>query len=163
MVVRCVKDLTKEGLACHKDPSLGMMVELPSVLEIIDHLAEAADFFSIGTNDFIQYMLAVDRTNEKVADLYLPYHPSILRAFKKIVDAAVKAKIDVSVCGDMAHQEDFIPFFLGIGIKKFSLDARYIPRIQTCIADTDLKEAQSEAATLLSKNRLSEIEKIVHS
>ena len=84
------------------------MIELPAVLEIIDDLAQAADFFSIGTNDFIQYLLAVDRTNEKVADLYLPQHPAVLRGIKRVVCAAKQADIEVSICGDMAHDQKFI-------------------------------------------------------
>ena len=75
IVLECIKDLSLEGIACHKKPKIGLMIELPAVLEIIDDLAEEADFFSIGTNDFVQYMLAVDRTNEKVAEFYLPHHP----------------------------------------------------------------------------------------
>lgn len=155
-VVRgCIKDLTKEKEDCHKTPQIGMMVELPAVLEIIDELAQEADFFSIGTNDFIQYMLAVDRTNEKVADLYLPHHPAVLRALKKIVDAAVRYKKDVSVCGDMAHDERYIEYFLGLGVRRLSLDARYLPKIQKAVAGLEIRKAQKITEKILQQNRIS--------
>ncbi len=155
-VGECIERLKKEGIPCHDKPAVGMMVELPAVLEIIDWFAEEADFFSIGTNDFIQYMLAVDRTNEKVADLYLPHHPSILRALKKIVSAAQKKKKDVSICGDMAHEERYIPYIIGIGIRKISLDARFHPKIQEVISRIDVKEAESLVRQILSKHRISD-------
>lgn len=160
-VAGCMVELAREKVAHHTAPKVGMMVELPAVIEIIDELAKEADFFSIGTNDFIQYMLAVDRTNEKVADLYLPHHPSILRAFKKVVEAAQKEKIDVSVCGDMAHDVRYIPYFLGIGIRKFSLDSRAIPKIQQCVEAVDLKQAQRETKELLTRHRVSELGRII--
>ncbi|MDZ4242247.1 MAG: phosphoenolpyruvate--protein phosphotransferase, partial [Candidatus Omnitrophota bacterium] len=157
VVRECAADLKKEGIVCHSTPPIGMMVELPAVLEIIDELAEESDFFSIGTNDFIQYMLAVDRTNEKVADFYLPHHPSILRSLKKIVDAAAKHGKDVSVCGDMAHDERYVPYFLGIGIRKFSLDPRFFPKIQKTVESTNLPEAVRQAQKLLGRDRVSDL------
>ncbi len=160
-VFKSIKDLQQEGIDCHDQPLLGMMVELPSVLEIIEELAKEADFFSIGTNDFIQYMLAVDRTNEKVADLYLPHHPSILRALKRIVDAAKVSEKDVTICGDMAHQERYLPYVLGIGVRKLSLDPHYIPKIQRTIQNINLKEAEKMARHALNQTRISSIEKII--
>ena len=137
-----------------------MMVELPAVLEIIEELAQQADFFSIGTNDFIQYMLAVDRTNEKVADFYMPHHPSILRALKRVVEAAEKFKKPVSICGDMAHNERYISYFLGIGIRIFSIDSSHIPKIQKTIEKVDLEQAKKENRKILSKDRTSETDVI---
>src|SRR4030042_3924596 len=99
-----------------------MMVELPCVVDLIDDFAGEAEFFSIGTNDFVQFMLGVDRTNENVANFYLPHHPSVLRALKVIADGAAKYDKEVSVCGDMSHQQPFIPFLLGIGITTLSLE-----------------------------------------
>lgn len=140
-ILDCVEELRRQGLGCHPNPRIGMMVELPSVMEIIDELAQEADFFSIGTNDFIQYMLAVDRTNETVAELYLPHHPSVLRALKKIVETASRHGKDVSVCGDMSYDERYLPFFLGIGVRCFSIDPHLIPRIQQTIRKIDLADA----------------------
>jgi phosphotransferase system, enzyme I, PtsP len=161
-VLETIKALKVEKIPCHTSPRIGLMIELPAVLEIIDELAAAADFFSIGTNDFIQYMLAVDRTNEKVADLYIPYHPAILRGLKRIVDAALGADIDVSMCGDMAHTVEFMNFLIGIGLRKFSVDASYIPQLQNFIESVDTRKAEKLSAAVLEKSRLADIRKILH-
>jgi len=150
IVRECVKELTKEKHSV-ANVKLGVMIELPSVLEIIDELAREADFFSIGTNDFIQYILAVDRTNEKVADMYVPHHPSVLRALKKVVDAAVRFKKSVSVCGDMAHDLKYFAFFIGIGIREFSVDARYLPRMHRELSVLKVKETEAFAQKILEK------------
>lgn len=153
----CQAQLKEEGQDFNDSMKLGIMIELPSVLEIIEELAHTVDFFSIGTNDFVQYMLAVDRTNEKVANLYLPHHPSVLRALKKVVDAAHKYKKDVSICGDMAHEEKYLEYFLGIGLRKFSLNPSYLPRIQKAVALKSVSESCEKTRKLLQINRVSEI------
>jgi phosphotransferase system enzyme I (PtsP) len=137
------------------------MIELPAVLEIIDDLAQEADFFSIGTNDFVQYMLAVDRTNEKVAEFYLPHHPSILRSLKKVIDAADSHGKEASICGDMAHDERYISYLLGIGLRRFSLDSSYIPRIRAVIGGIDLSEAAEKTGRLLRCNRIEDIDRLL--
>jgi phosphotransferase system enzyme I (PtsP) len=162
LVLQCVKNLMAEGSACHPSPQIGLMIELPAVLEILDELAAEADFFSIGTNDFIQYLLAVDRTNEKVADLYLPHHPSVLRALKKVVQAAQRHHKEISVCGDMAHQERFIPYLLGIGLRKFSVDSHYLYRIQQAIESIHIQAAEQQTQQLLSQKTICETENILY-
>ncbi len=161
IVLECIHSLKREKILCHEHPQIGMMVELPSVLEIIEDLAKEVDFFSIGTNDFIQYMLAVDRTNEKVAEFYLPHHPSVLRALKRVVDAARIHGKEVSICGDMANDERYVFYFLGIGIRKISLEARYIPKIQKVIFSIDLKATEKEVQGVLAKSKITEIAQIV--
>ncbi len=151
IVQQCAKELTGEKIKHHALPKLGIMIELPSVLEIIDDLANEAEFFSIGTNDFIQYILAVDRTNEKVADLYVPHHPSILRALNRVVTSANRFKKTVSICGDMAHDVRYLPFLIGIGLRDFSVDPRYLPRMHQKIADISVKESKNLAKQMLSK------------
>ncbi len=162
VVLACAKDLKKEGVPHKENPPIGLMVELPAVLEIIDALAFEADFLSIGTNDFIQYMLAVDRTNEKVADLYLPHHPAVLRALKKIIEAATAQKKEISICGDMAHEEKYISYFLGMGVRRISVDSKYLPKIHTAITTLDLKTAEKETQILLSKERVSDTSRLVN-
>ncbi|MDP8212323.1 MAG: phosphoenolpyruvate--protein phosphotransferase [Candidatus Zapsychrus exili] len=161
IVSDCIKFLKKEKIPCNEKLQIGLMIELPSVLEILDDLACHADFFSIGTNDFIQYMLAVDRTNEKVAELYLPHHPSILRALNKVVKSAKKFNKEVSICGDMVHNEKYLNFLLGIGIRTMSLNPDYIPRIQNIIMNLNLEEAQNFANSVLKENRLKGIERLM--
>ena len=157
IVLECVEHLSHEGIRCHKDPAIGLMIELPAVMEIIDDLAQEADFFSIGTNDFVQYMLAVDRTNEKVAEFYLPHHPAILRSLKKVIDAADSHGKEVSICGDMAHDERYVSYLLGIGLRRLSLDSSYIPKIRAAIQRIDLDDARAKTDRLL---RLKTIENI---
>ncbi|MBF0478357.1 MAG: phosphoenolpyruvate--protein phosphotransferase [Candidatus Omnitrophica bacterium] len=140
-------------------PRIGMMVEIPSVISIIDDFVKVADFLSIGTNDFIQYMLAVDRSNEKVADLYIPYHPAVLRGFQTIVVAAQKQHKDVSVCGDMAHDPRFVPFFIGIGVRKLSINPNNMYKIQQAVKNVSLKGAELFAQEVLALSRIDDLAK----
>jgi phosphotransferase system enzyme I (PtsP) len=153
-VAECRAELRREGMPACEKVELGMMLEVPSVLELMDELARRAEFFSIGTNDFVQYMLAVDRTNVHVADLYLPHHPAVLRGLARAVAAALRHGRDVSVCGDMAHDPRFVRFLLGIGVRKLSMSARYLPRVQEAIAAMRLDEAQAFAQRLLAESTI---------
>ncbi len=139
-------------------PLVGMMIELPAVVELIDELCREADFFSIGTNDFVQYMLAVDRTNERVASYYRPHHPAVLRALKRIVTAVVRNGVDISVCGEMAHEPCFIKFLLGIGVRRFSLDPHYMPDVQPAIAAMTVAESMAYADRLLAQGTIEGVE-----
>jgi len=147
---QCMEDMREKKILHHDHPKIGLMIELPSVLEMIDEFADEADFFSIGTNDFIQYMLAVDRTNEKVADIYLPHHPAVLRSLNRVVLAAAQRNITVTVCGDMAQDIKYIPFLLGVGIRELSIDAQSRGRIQRFIEELSLDEARTTAEKLLA-------------
>ncbi len=149
IVLSCSRELKEEGIEHNERPMLGMMVELPSVVNLIEDFARVVDFFSVGTNDFVQFMLGVDRTNENVASFYQPHHPSVLRALKTIADGAAKYGKEVSICGDMSHQQPFIPFLLGIGITILSLEPQYIPKTQETIAGLKLSEAKDLAAKVL--------------
>jgi phosphotransferase system, enzyme I, PtsP len=161
VVLECVDQLAAEKVEHNSSPRIGMMVEIPSVLGIIDELAAEADFFSLGTNDFIQYMLAVDRTNERVSKFYLPSHPSVLRAIKKVVDAGTAAGIEVAICGDMAHEQRYVPFLLGAGFRTFSVGPAYLTRVQKAILSTDLPEAQLLAAEMLAQPRTADVEAVL--
>ncbi|MBN2040057.1 MAG: phosphoenolpyruvate--protein phosphotransferase [Spirochaetes bacterium] len=163
LVHECIAELGKEGFEHNSSPETGIMVEIPSIVNIIEAMAEEADFFSIGTNDLIQYTLAVDRTNEKVADLYIPHHPAILKSLKRITDAGIKSGIDVSICGDMASDVRYIPFLIGIGISVLSVDSGYLPKVKSVISKLSFKEAETFANELLSKNRISEIDEVIKS
>lgn len=161
MVAACVTELGNENALFNRKPLIGIMIEIPAVVEIIDTLAGMVDFFSIGTNDFVQYMLAVDRTNEKVAPLYLPHHPAVLRALARVAKSAAEHDTPISVCGDMAHQTEYLPFLLGIGIRIFSVDAMYIYGIQKCVAGISIGDAENTVATVLNESSEAVIARIL--
>jgi phosphotransferase system enzyme I (PtsP) len=161
MVRDRMDDLQRQGLPHHPSPEIGLMIELPSVMEIMDELADTADFFSIGTNDFVQYMLAVDRTNEKVAEYYQPWHPSVLRSLAKIVSAVIRQNKEISVCGEMAHEPEYIPFFLGIGVRRLSADPQFLPQVQQTIRLLTISDATVYAQMLLSEPSLKGTREII--
>jgi len=161
IVEECIEALEAESGETLKRPKIGMMVELPSVVDLADAFAREADFFSIGTNDFIQYMLAVDRGNSRVFEYYCPHHPAVLRGLKRIAEAALLRKIDCTVCGEMAHDVRYVPFFLGIGIRRLSVDPHYLPAVQQCVAGWSEEEASVYAASLLRENRIRDIERLL--
>jgi phosphotransferase system enzyme I (PtsP) len=149
VVSSCIRALKEERLPCNETPRLGVMIEVPSAVELAVDLAKAADFLCIGSNDLIQYMLAVDRTNQNIADLYTPHHPAVLRAIKRVADAGISQGKPVSLCGDMATDTRLIPFLIGVGIDTFSMDTQYIPRIQQLITSISLDKARRLAKDLL--------------
>ena len=113
---------------------------------------------SIGTNDLIQYMLAVDRTNEMVSKLYLSHHPAILRAVDRVVSVARSHRTDVSICGDIARDPKMIPFLLGVGIRKISLSPRQMAEIQQAVESVSMEKAVYAARQMLELSRISEVE-----
>jgi len=157
VVEEAIVYLKQNDLAHNGQPKLGMMVELPAVVNLMDDFAREVDFFSIGTNDFIQFMLGVDRTNDSVADFYLPHHPAVLRALQAVVSKAREHGREVSICGDMAHEPKYIPFLLGIGVRSFSVDPAYLLRTQETVGTTSIGQAEIEARDLLSQSRVRDI------
>ncbi|HYM27538.1 MAG TPA: phosphoenolpyruvate--protein phosphotransferase, partial [Steroidobacteraceae bacterium] len=127
-------ELEREGLPFRRDIKLGVMIEVPAAAVIADLLAREVDFFSIGTNDLIQYSLAVDRNNEHVASLYQPLHPAILRMLRHVIDSAHAAPgggIDVGLCGEMAGDTRHALLLVGMGLRRLSMSPRRIPEIKT--------------------------------
>lgn len=158
IVYECMDDLEKEGIPFSRETQLGVMMELPSAVEVVDELAQEADFLSIGSNDLIQYMLAVDRTNEQVSSLYLAHHPAILRAINRIVAAGQTHRKDVSICGDLSADPRMLPFLLGIGLRRFSIDIVNAPTVQRLVGAITLAEAENMANCMLDFGRISEVE-----
>jgi phosphotransferase system enzyme I (PtsP) len=154
MIYDCLAELERENLPHHREPLTGVLIELPCLVEIIDALAAEADFLSIGTNDFIQYMLGVDRTNEKVAEYFQPFHPAVLKSLARIVRAARYRKKEISVCGEVAHNPEYIPFLLGIGVRSLSVYPKFLPYIQKEIYKLNLSDAKAYAKRLLTENSL---------
>ena len=128
-------ELEQEGLPFRRDVRLGVMIEVPAAAMIADVLAREVDFFSIGTNDLIQYSLAVDRNNEHVADLYQPLHPAILRMLRFVLDSARKAGIEVGLCGEMAADPRQASLLVGMGLRRLSVGPRAIPEVKTWIRE----------------------------
>lgn len=154
----CTQALRGEGVPHNPTPRLGVMIEIPSAVELAADLAREADFMCIGTNDLIQYTLAVDRTNEKIANYYIPHHPAVLRAISRVATAAIAADKPLSVCGDMAGDETLVPFLVGVGIRKLSMESRRIPRIQQVIASVTAAASRRLAEDLLKFGSVKEVE-----
>ncbi|WP_438446706.1 phosphoenolpyruvate--protein phosphotransferase [Gorillibacterium sp. sgz5001074] len=131
------KELQKEGHPFKADVPVGIMIEVPAAVVIADLLAEEVQFFSIGTNDLIQYVLAVDRMNETVSALYDPYHPAILRLLKQAADAAHRKGIPVSVCGEMAGDPDAMPLWLGLDIRELSMSVQSLLSVKEKVLKSD--------------------------
>ena len=157
IVNECIYELQQEGVPHNSQPNLGVMIEVPSAVEVVNELAEEVQFLSIGTNDLIQYMLAVDRTNQNVADLYINFHPAVLRAMNKVADAAIRNDITLSICGKMATDPHMLAFLLGIGIKKLSVAPRSIPQVQNTIKELHIEDAHFAARKMLGYGEISEI------
>ena len=162
VVSECLEKLDKQNVEHNSKPKLGIMIELPCVVNLIDDFTKEVDFFSIGTNDFIQFMLGVDRTNENVAGSYLPYHPSVLRAINKVVQSANQNGRDISICGDMAYQKEYLPFLLGIGVRNLSVNPGFLFKIQNAVSDIDIDEAQITAKKILEQTKISNIAEILN-
>ena len=146
----CMTELAAEGIAYDKDIKSGIMIEIPSAVSMADLLAAEADFFSVGTNDLIQYTLAVDRSNENLSDLYQPLHPSVLRSLQRVVDIAHNARIDACICGEMAGDPLYLPVLLGLGFDELSMSAASIPRVKQVLRRCTHQQAAAIASACLT-------------
>ena len=134
-------DLQKAGIETPEHVPLGVMVETPSSVFAIDLLAREADFVSIGTNDLVQYTLAVDRGNEAIAEIYEPLHPAVLRAVRTVIDAGRRHGIHVGICGEMAGEPLYAVLLAGLGLVEFSVSPYLVPEIKTILMACDSTEA----------------------
>lgn len=140
LIEKAIDALKADNISFNPKMDLGIMIEIPSAVLIADFLAKHVDFFSIGTNDLVQYTLAVDRGNERVARLYSHFHPSVLRMIKNTIDAGKAAGIPVSMCGEMAGDPLAIPLLLAMGLEQFSASPGIIPEVKQVIRAMSLKE-----------------------
>ena len=149
-IIREVREeLTREGRPFNDRMPIGIMIELPAAVQTAEILAREVDFFSIGTNDLIQYTLAADRNNPKVKQYYDPCHPAVLHSIKRVADAAREAGISVSVCGEMATDPLNVMLLLGMGIDDFSMSSPYIPVVKQALQEISLLDATALSRELL--------------
>ncbi len=153
--------LQAEGIEVAESIQLGIMVEIPSTAVLADQFAKEVDFFSIGTNDLIQYTMAADRMNERVSYLYQPYNPSILRLVKMVIDAAHKEGRWVGMCGEMAGDRNAIPILVGLGLDEFSMSASSILPARSLIAKLRLEDARKLASEALECGTAQEVLELV--
>lgn len=150
------QDLDAEGRE-YGNPEVGIMIEVPSAAINADNLAREVDFFSIGTNDLIQYTMAVDRTNTRIADLHSPYHPAVLRLIKETIEAGHKKNIWVGMCGEAAGDEMLLPFLLGAGLDEFSMSAVSITRIKYLLDKWTVEEAKKITNKTLEMDSINKV------
>lgn len=154
-------ELMTEGIKVAEDIQVGMMVEIPSAAVLADQFAKEVDFFSIGTNDLIQYAMAADRMSEKVAYLYQPYNPSILRLIKMVIDAAHKEGKWTGMCGEMGGDQMAIPLLLGMGLDEFSMSATSILAARKQIANLSKEDMEKMAESALNMSTVDEVIELV--
>jgi phosphotransferase system enzyme I (PtsI) len=151
MLDKAAESLQKDGLPYKRDIQVGAMIEVPSAVITADVLAEKVDFFSIGTNDLIQYSLAIDRGNEQVAHLFQPLDPAIIRMLKHVADVAREKGIKVFMCGEMAGTPHHIPLLLGIGMDELSMNPQTIPDIKRVIRALNVADTRSFVSEVLAQ------------
>lgn len=144
------KELRSENILFDENIKIGIMLETPSATLLADEMAKEADFFSIGSNDLIQYTLACDRTNERVGYLYEPLNAAVLKLIKIASDAAKKHGIDISICGEMAGQVMYVPVLIGLGVRNFSMPSYLIPRLKKTVSLLNASECEELAEKLLT-------------
>ena len=142
-------ELMHNGHTIKKSIPLGIMIEIPAAVQIIDLLIEEVDYVSIGTNDLIQYTLAADRNNPNVKQYYDPQHPAVLHSIKRVADAANRVGKKASLCGEMASDPINALLFIGMGITEFSLSAPSIPVVKHAIRNHTMKECCDFAKSVL--------------
>lgn len=161
VLLECMTELKEEGIAYNEKIELGIMVETPAAVLMAEDLAKEVDFFSIGTNDLTQYVLAVDRGNQKISKMYNSFHPAVLRSIQKVIEAGHKYGKMVGMCGEFASDEKAMPILLGLGLDEFSMAANDIAVTRYNIRNTSYAETQKLAQEICSKATYDEIKEII--
>ena len=156
-------DLENDGIKFDKNIKQGIMIEVPSAVITADIFAEHSDFFSIGTNDLVQYLLAVDRVNENVADIYNPLNIAVLRYLKTIASVATSTGIPVSICGEIAGDPKYTMMLIGLGYRELSMSTKYMYQVKRIIRSVTVEECEDFSRSLLSMKKTDEIENEVES
>jgi len=157
LLEECKDELRARGQAFNPELSVGAMIEIPSAAAIADVLAGHCKFFSIGTNDLIQYLLAIDRGNDRIAHLYEPTHLAVIRTISRIIDEAHRRNIPVGVCGEMAGDPVFAPLLLGLGVDSLSMTPTWLPTIKFLVRAMTMADAKTLAQEALASGSPKEI------
>jgi len=152
LLEKSAEDLDKQGVPFNRDIEVGIMIEVPSAVIMADVLAREVDFFSIGTNDLVQYSLAIDRGNRKVAHLYHPLHPAVIRMVKHVVDIGRENNISVVMCGEMAGDPYNMPILIGLGLNELSMVPQSIPAVKDMIKKLNAADSSLFLAEVLKQN-----------
>jgi phosphotransferase system enzyme I (PtsI) len=153
----CMNELRARGVSFDENLEVGAMIEIPSAATTADLLAKECAFFSIGTNDLIQYLLAIDRVNDRIAHLYEPTHPAVIRTLKRVVDEAHREEIPVGVCGEIAGDPVFAPLLLGLGVDSLSMSPAWLPSVKYLVRAMTMADARALAAEALGLSSPREI------
>jgi phosphotransferase system enzyme I (PtsI) len=153
----CKTELRSRGEKFDEKIEVGAMIEIPSAAVTADILANHCTFFSVGTNDLIQYLLAIDRVNDRIAHLYEPSHPAVIRTLRALIDVSHARNIPVSVCGEMAGDPVFVPLLLGLGIDALSMTPPLIPAVRYLVRAMTMADAKALAAEALTLSSPKEI------
>ena len=152
-------DLTKKGIAFNNDLHIGLMIETPAAAILADSFAEHADYFSIGTNDLTQYVLAIDRTNDRVSKYYNSFNPAVLKMVWKAIKAAKNKGIDITLCGEFGAQPEAIPLLIGMGLRSFSMTPQYILEAKLIVRSLSIEQCENLFKTVINLQTADEIEK----
>jgi phosphotransferase system enzyme I (PtsI) len=159
----CYADLKKEGVTVPEAlPPLGIMIEIPAAALAADSLSVVADFFALGTNDLVQYTIAIDRGNDQVANLYNPLNPAVLRLMEFAIQAGLRAGIPVSICGEMGADPRYTPLLLGLGIREFSAGHATVPRLKQRIRALRISACEGHARDVMNQMEPAKIIALVH-
>ena len=159
IVEECKKELQEKNIKFKKDIKLGIMIEIPSTAIMAEQFAKECDFFSIGTNDLIQYTVAVERGNEKISNLYSKYNPAVIRLIKMAIDGAHKEGIFCGMCGEVAGDSKFIPILIGMGLDEFSMNSNKILQARKVITNLEKKQCEELVENIIkldSSNKVKE-------
>lgn len=159
ILICCKEELKALGTAFDENIEIGMMIETPASVLCAEDFAKEVDFFSIGTNDLTQYMLAVDRGNKKIASMYNSFHPSVLRSIGKVIEAGHKYGVKVGMCGEFASNENAVKLLLGLGLDEFSMSAAEIPNVKYIVRNSAFEEVRELALKTLEASTIDEVYK----
>ncbi len=156
-------DMRESGVPHDEDIEMGVMIEVPGIAQILDQVLPHVDFVSVGTNDLVQYLLAVDRDNPRVASIYDPYHPAVLRVLKRIAEDAERFQTPVSICGEIAGDHYYSPLLIGLGFRELSMSPVFLPRVKIMLRNLSTKECKALVEKALTMSSSAEIRDLARS